>query len=145
MLIFDDFWSSNLKHNFLEKSSKNNLINQIVFFWLIYFFWFLNVWFSFDRSTHLIALRLILLLLIKIFKIDDAFVFVIELIGLLFLSIHLISIISRFLYDWQKFMTSIINHFLYVVFNFTKYSYKNLKSVQITNEMSNCNFFKCCF
>ena len=32
MLSFDDFWSSNLKHNSLEKSSEINLINQVAFF-----------------------------------------------------------------------------------------------------------------
>ena len=101
----------NLKHNFLKKSSENNLINQIVFFWLIHFFWFSNARFSFDRSTHSVASRLILLLSIKIFRIDDVFVFVIESIGLLFSSIHRISVISRFLYDWRKFITSIISLF----------------------------------
>ena len=62
-------------------------------------------------------------------------------IELLSSLIYLIFVIFRHLYDCCKFITSIINCFFYVVLNFTKQLYSDLKSMQKMKKIFDCKMF----
>ena len=136
---------------FLKRFFEINLINQIVLCFVLHFFScskrsisifvFRIFWFFLERSIHSIAVKLILFVSIKIFRTKMILLLIMTSIELLFLSIHLISVISRRSYDWRKLITSIINRFFSIVFNFIKHWYKDLKSMQTINKMLNCNIF----
>jgi hypothetical protein len=66
----------------------------------------------------------------------DGFDFVIESAGFDSPLIHLISVISCYLYAWQRHIILIIRHFSRVVPNLIRYSYNDFESVQITSSSS---------
>ena len=61
---------------------------------------------------------------------------------IVFFLIHLISVISRLLYDWRRLMTSIISRFSLVISSFIKQSYSDLLSMQIINRTSDPSVFE---
>ena len=127
------------------------MINQIVLCFVFHFFScskrsisifvFKTFWFFFKRSIYSVAVILILFVSISVFRTKMILFLIIISIELLFLSIYLILMISRRLYDWRKFITSIINRFFSKIFNFIKHWYNDLKSVQTINKMLNRNIF----
>jgi hypothetical protein len=83
-----------------------------------------------DCSIHSLMFILIVLILINVFKIENALLLIIELIELLISCIHFISVIFRRSYDCWRFTTFIMKRFLCVVSNFIKQSYNDFESIQ---------------
>lgn len=72
-----------------------------------------------------------ILVLIRSYNASHSLALVMASAGLLFPSIHLISMIFLGLYNRLKHMTSTIRYFYFVLPNFTKHFYQDLKLVQI--------------
>ena len=68
-------------------------------------------------------------------------VFVIKFAKLFWLWIHLMSMISRFLYDCRKFTTSIIRCFFCVMPSFIKHSYNDFELMQKISGTTVCIIF----
>ena len=74
------------------------------------------------RFIHSNVAKLTRFVSIRVLRTTKNLFFVIEFAELLFFLIHRISIISRFLYDWRRLMTSIISRFSWMVPSLTKHS-----------------------
>jgi hypothetical protein len=104
------------------------------FFFFIYSFisilliWLIN-FLAVARFTYSIVSRLIRLISIIVFNVENDLLFVIELTKLLLSWIHFISMISRLSYDCLRIITFIINRFSIVIFSRTRQLYKNLLSM----------------
>ena len=88
------------------------------------------IFISSPLSTYLVTYSLIIFVLIRSFNVQQGFNFVIASIGLLPLSIHLISAISLLLYNYYRHIRLTISRFSYVVLSLTKQLYRDFKSVQ---------------
>jgi hypothetical protein len=73
---------------------------------------------------------LIVLILINVFKIENALFLIIESIELLISCIHFIFVIFRRSYDCRRFMTFIMRRFFCVVSSFIRQSYSDFESIQ---------------
>jgi hypothetical protein len=87
-----------------------------------------------NHLTHLLMFMLIVLMSINILKIENVLILIMKLIKLLITCIHSILMIFRRLYDYCKFMTSIMNRFFCVASNLIKQSYNDFESVQNTKK-----------
>jgi hypothetical protein len=83
-----------------------------------------------DRSIHSLMFILIVLISIKVFKVENALFLIIESIELLISCIHFIFVIFRRSYDCRRFMTFIMKRFFCVVSSFIKQSYSDFESIQ---------------
>lgn len=81
-------------------------------------------------STHPAVFRLIILISISLCNAAHGFALVLALAGLLFLSIHLISIILHHSYDYCRHIMSTISRFSWVLPSVIRQLYSDLELVQ---------------
>jgi hypothetical protein len=106
----------------------------------VFLIWLIN-FLAVARFTHSIVFRLIRLISMIVFSVENDLLFVIESTELLLSWIHFISVILRFSYDCLKIITFIINRFSTVIFSCTRQSYKNLLSMTSIKEMKTSSIF----
>jgi hypothetical protein len=83
----------------------------------------------YSHSTHSSTSNCIVFILIRRLRAFVGFNFIIESAGFDSPLIHLTSAISRYLYTWRRYITSIISRFSCVVPSFIRYLYRDFESI----------------